>query len=84
MTWFDWLVFIFCWSLPFAVYAIRRWRLRVHFSRDRNFPRTRSRLVNEGMPAGASEAKDSSPRARPFVVERPRPFIIAKRGNRWP
>jgi hypothetical protein len=29
MRWFDWLLFGFCWSLPFWFWAARRWQLRV-------------------------------------------------------
>ena len=77
MTWFDWLVVAFCWSLPFALWAIRRWRVRVYVSRERNPHPTQSRLVSEGMPVGASEAKDSSQRPRLVVIERPKPFLIS-------
>jgi hypothetical protein len=60
MTWFDWLIVGVCWSLPFLCYAVRRWRVRIYL---RRFPPAESRLVNEGMPVGAGEAKDSSQRA---------------------
>ena len=33
MTLFGWILFAFCWSLPFAVWAIRRWRVRVYLRR---------------------------------------------------
>jgi len=46
MSLFDWIVFCLCWSLPFACYAIRRWRVRVYLARHdvrrvNNFPRSR-------------------------------------------
>jgi hypothetical protein len=75
LTLFDCIVLGFCFSLPFAVWAIRRWRVRVYVSRERNFHPTQSRPVN-GVPTGASEAKDSPQRARPFVVPRPQPFLV--------
>lgn len=34
MTWFDWIVVGFCWSLPVVVYAVRRWRVRVYMVRE--------------------------------------------------
>ena len=91
MTLFDWTVVAFCCSLPFALWAIRRWKIRVRLVRE--FPqqsltqpeRGRSRLVSEGMPAGASTsaslsagtAKDSSQREPLVVMPRPKPFLVA-------
>jgi hypothetical protein len=64
--------------LALGAWMIRRYRVRLYISRDRNFTPARSRLVSEGMPVGASEAKDSSPRPRLVVIERPKPFIVSR------
>jgi len=59
--------------LALGAWMIRRYRVRLYISRDRNFTPARSRLV-----IGASEAKDSSPRPRLVVIERPKPFIVSR------
>jgi len=67
MTWLGWIVVAFCWSLPFACYAVRHWRIRVYFTQQ-DPPSPQSRLVSEGSPVGANEAKDSSQRREHTVL----------------
>jgi hypothetical protein len=63
MSWFDWLVIGFCWSLPFLVIALRHWRLRIYLV-DKP-PTAPGRPVSSNVPAGAgvtrvNQARDGS------------------------
>lgn len=75
VSWFDWLVFAFCWSLPVLLWMVRRWRVRVFISLQdplQDDPAADPGRLGSGSPVGANpsaalgtgSAKDRSQRGR--------------------